>query len=185
MPVLARAGTSALGASATTGGGVAGGCCWGCGLFSANRFFQSSRSSSCTNSRRSARRCSASSKRACSWQLAVLTVVAGEIQRAGACTWCLDRIAAVAGVCKTLARDAIRKARHVGLLFSVERRRRGQKSLTNIVRVLRKSWGAWLQRIGCRKMESTSDKILRNGASIAVKSNGDGPHDPLRRWKGS
>src|SRR3954464_11295224 len=58
---------------------------------------------------------------------AVITVVAGEIARAGACTWCLDRIAAIAGVCKTLVRDAIRKARSVGLLYSVERRRRGQK----------------------------------------------------------
>jgi hypothetical protein len=92
---------------------------------------------------------------------AVITVVAGEIQRAGACTWCLDRIAAISGVCKTLARKAIRKARNVGLLYSIERRRRGQKSLTNIVRVLRRSWGAWLQRIGCRKKTSTSDKDSR------------------------
>jgi hypothetical protein len=92
---------------------------------------------------------------------AVITVVAGEIARAGACTWCLDRIAAISGVCKTLVRDAIRKARTVGLLFSIERRRRGQKSLTNVVRVLRRSWGAWLQRIGCRKTMSTTDKISK------------------------
>ena len=54
---------------------------------------------------------------------AVITVVAGEIQRAGACQWCLARIGAVAGVCETLVRNAIRKARNVGLLFSMERRR--------------------------------------------------------------
>jgi hypothetical protein len=101
---------------------------------------------------------------------AVITVVAGEIQRAGACTWCLDRIAAVAGVCKTLAREAIRKARNVGLLFSIERRRRGQKSLTNIVRVLRRSWGAWLQRVGCRKLESTTDVDSKTRATGAVES---------------
>lgn len=105
---------------------------------------------------------------------AVITVVAGEIARAGACTWCLDRIAAISGVCKTLVRDAIRKARNVGLLYSIERRRRGQKSLTNIVRVLRRSWGAWLTRIGCRKTKSTTDKVLRNGASLSVERSQSG-----------
>jgi hypothetical protein len=116
---------------------------------------------------------------------AVITVVAGEIARAGACTWCLARIAAIAGVCETLVRNAIRKARNVGLLFSIERRRRGQKSLTNIVRVLRRSWGAWLQRIGCRKTKSTSDKILKTNVTRALESNVEDSNDPLRRWKGS
>jgi hypothetical protein len=106
---------------------------------------------------------------------AVITVVAGEIARAGACTWCLDRIAAVAGVCKTLARAAIRKARNVGLLFSIERRRRGQKSLTNVVRVLRRSWSTWLQRIGCRKTKSSTDKDSRIDGAQAV----DGSHNGL------
>jgi hypothetical protein len=105
---------------------------------------------------------------------AVIAVVAGEIARAGACTWCLDRIAAVAGVCKTLARDAIRKARGVGLLFSTERRRRGQKSLTNIVRVLRRSWGACLQRIGCRKTRSTTDVDSKTRSTGAVESYREG-----------
>lgn len=101
---------------------------------------------------------------------AVITVVAGEIQRVGTCTWCLAKIAAVAGVGRTLARVAIRKARNVGLLFSIERRRRGQKSLTNIVRALRRSWGAWLQRIGRRKMDSTTDKIQKTGVRLTVES---------------
>jgi hypothetical protein len=85
---------------------------------------------------------------------AVMTVVAGEIQRAGACSWFIDRIAAVAGVCRTLVQNALRKAREFGLLFSEERRRRGQKSLTNIVRVLKKTWGTWLRRIGFRKFDN-------------------------------
>jgi hypothetical protein len=116
---------------------------------------------------------------------AVITVVAGEIQRAGACTWCLARIAAVAGVCETLVRTAMRKARNVGLLFSVERRRRGQKSLTNVVRVLRRSWGAWLQRIGCRKTQSTMDVDSKNRTSVAVENSVQVSINALRRWKGS
>jgi hypothetical protein len=116
---------------------------------------------------------------------AVITVVAGEIQRSGACIWCLDRIAAISGVCKTLARGAIRKARNVGLLFSVERRRRGQKSLTNIVRVLRRSWGAWLQRIGCKKLESTTNVDSKTRATDAVENSVERLRDPLRRLRGS
>jgi hypothetical protein len=100
---------------------------------------------------------------------AVITAIAGEIQRAGACTWCLARIAAIAGVCETLVRNAIRKARNAGLLFSVERRRRGQKSLTNIVRALRQSWGAWLKRVGFRKLESTTNGFKSNGSTAAVE----------------
>jgi hypothetical protein len=100
---------------------------------------------------------------------AVITVVAGEIARAGACTWCLARIAAIAGVCETLVRGAMRKARNRGLLFSIERRRRGQKSLTNIVRALRRSWGAWLQRIGCRKLKSTTDVDSKIRETAAVE----------------
>jgi hypothetical protein len=105
---------------------------------------------------------------------AVLTVVAGEIQRAGACTWYLDRIAAVAGVCRTLVQNALRKARTYGLLFVEERRRRGQKSLTNIVRVLKKTWGAWLKRIGFRKSGTTTDKYFKNQNSGPVEGFGIG-----------
>jgi hypothetical protein len=105
---------------------------------------------------------------------AVITVVAGEIARAGACTWCLARIAAIAGVCPTLVRNAMRKARNVGLLFSIERRRRGQKSLTNVVRVLRRSWGAWLQRIGCRKTRSTANVDSKIRTTGAVESYREG-----------
>jgi hypothetical protein len=112
---------------------------------------------------------------------AVITVVAGEIQRSGACTWCRARIAAVAGCSLTLARNAIRKARKFGLLFSTERRRRGQKSLTNIVRVLCRSWGAWLTRIGGRKMRSTTDvdsKIRITGAVESYGNDFNRPHAP-------
>jgi hypothetical protein len=73
-----------------------------------------------------------------------------------------------------LARDAIRKARNVGLLFSVERRRRGQKSLTNIVRVLRRSWGAWLQRIASRKARSTADVDSKIRTTGTVESYSEG-----------
>jgi hypothetical protein len=96
---------------------------------------------------------------------AVLTVVCGEIQRCGLCAWCLAKIAAIAGVSRDLARKAMRKARALGLLHSEERRRCGQKSLTNIVRVLRRSWGHWLKRIGVKKFGTTTYKDSKYGAA--------------------
>jgi hypothetical protein len=105
---------------------------------------------------------------------AALTVVCGEIQRCGLCAWCLAKIAAIAGVCRDVARNALRKARDLGLLHKEERRRRGQKSLTNIVRVLRRSWGHWLKRIGVKKFGTTTDKDSKYGASRAGERSGDG-----------
>ena len=100
---------------------------------------------------------------------AVLTVVCGEIQRCGACVWPHAKTAAVAGTCRTVVKTALRKARDHALLFLQERRRRGQKSLTNIVRVLRQRWGAWLKWIGGRKTITTTDKVLGNAERHPVE----------------
>jgi hypothetical protein len=59
---------------------------------------------------------------------AALTVVCGEIQRCGLCAWCLAKIAAIAGVCRDVVRNALRKARALGLLHKEEPAiRRGRK----------------------------------------------------------
>jgi hypothetical protein len=105
---------------------------------------------------------------------AALTVVCGEIQRCGLCAWCLAKIAAIAGVCRDVVRNALRKARDLGLLHKEERRRRGQKSLTNIVRVLRRSWGRWLKRIGVRKFGTTTEKDSKYGAARTGERSGNG-----------
>ena len=100
---------------------------------------------------------------------AVITVIAGEIQRCGACVWPHAKTAAMAGTCRTVVKTALRKARDHALLFLKERRRRGQKSLTNIVGVLRQRWGAWLKWIGGRKTITTTDKVLGNAERPPVE----------------
>jgi hypothetical protein len=62
-------------------------------------------------------------------QHAAITVVVGQIRRAGFCDWCIAKIGAVAGVCETLVRTAMHKGRELGLLSSEQRPRKGQKSL--------------------------------------------------------
>ena len=80
-------------------------------------------------------------------QRATLSVVGREAARGRPwCDWPLDRIAALAGVGRTTARDALRLAERLGLLRVRERRRRGAKSDTNVVSVTAKAWWRWLKR---------------------------------------
>lgn len=89
---------------------------------------------------------------------AALTIIVGEIEKHGVCSLCMAAIAAAAGTCRTIVRNAMNKGRALGLLTRQERRRRGQKSLTNLVRILRPSWQHWLRWIGRRKLRTTKDK---------------------------
>lgn len=89
-------------------------------------------------------------------EIAVLTVVARECQRRGSCAWFMDRIAAVAGVCRSTARNALRQAQALGLVTVQERRRRGWRSESNIVRVVSAAWLSWLRLGGCKKTATTN-----------------------------
>ncbi len=82
-------------------------------------------------------------------ELAVLSVVAGEVKRHGACMLHIDAIAALAGCCRTTVQNAFRQAVCLGLIRVQERRRRGLKSLSNVVTVTSPEWRAWL-RLGGR-----------------------------------
>jgi hypothetical protein len=87
---------------------------------------------------------------------AALLVAGDEAVTRGCCTLCLDAIAARAGTCKTIVQEAFRKARQFCLLDVQERRRKGQRSLTNIVRIISKQWRRWLTKgSGFRKTKST------------------------------
>jgi hypothetical protein len=105
---------------------------------------------------------------------AVMTVVVGETQKHGVCSLFMDAIAALAGTCRTVVRNAMNKARDLGLLYREERRRRGQKSLTNLVRILRPAWRHWLDWIGRRKTRTTKNKDTKYGTAGAGESPGDG-----------
>jgi hypothetical protein len=105
---------------------------------------------------------------------ATMTILVGEVQKHGVCGLCMDAIAALAGTCRTVVRNTINKGRDLGLLYRKERRRRGQKSLTNLVRILRPSWQHWLNWIGRRKTGTTKDKDPKYGAGRAGERSGDG-----------
>lgn len=77
---------------------------------------------------------------------AALVVIAGEVKHHGICDLPLDRIAAVAGVSRTTVQNAIRQARLRHHLSVEPRPRKGQKNLTNILRVVSREWVSWLKR---------------------------------------
>jgi hypothetical protein len=104
-------------------------------------------------------------------ELAVLRIVGDEVRVHGCCSLHLDAIAARAGVCRTSAQNALREARRLGLVTVHERRRRGQPSATNIVRVISAEWLAWLRlspKGGGFKILSTT--VTRNSRRITTRT---------------
>jgi hypothetical protein len=109
-------------------------------------------------------------------QLSVLRIIGDEVRAHGTCSLHLDAIAARAGVCRTTAQDAVREARRLGFLMRQERRRKGQPSLTNVVRVISAEWKLWLDRGpkegGFKKMSTavirSSEEENQRGKSFQV-----------------
>jgi hypothetical protein len=95
-------------------------------------------------------------------ELAVLTVVARQCQRAGTCTLHIDAIAALAGVCRRTVQTAMRHARIMGLVLVKERRIPGRKSLTNIVSINCPMWAGW---IGRKNSHATHTKVFNSASS--------------------
>jgi hypothetical protein len=105
-------------------------------------------------------------------ELAALRVIADELKRYGSCAMFIDKVAAIAGTCRTVVKNALRKARAMRLLTVEERRRRGQRSLTNVIRFLCATWREWITR---RKtgviFQTTTDHSFRTeGKSDVVES---------------
>jgi hypothetical protein len=95
-------------------------------------------------------------------EVAVLSIVAIEIREHGLCTRSYAEIAARAGVCRSLARRAIRRAADHGLLSIEERPLPGQKNLPNIVRI---TDTAWLTCIGATESSPTGFRFRKKGAA--------------------
>src|SRR4051812_28510761 len=81
-------------------------------------------------------------------ELAVLRIIGDEVRQHGQCDRCVDEIAARAGVCRSMVKNAIRTAARLGLLTVEERRREGRRNLPNVIRIVSKEWTSWLARGG-------------------------------------
>ncbi len=100
-------------------------------------------------------------------EIAALSVIARECQRRGRCTWFMDKLAAVAGVSRTTARNALRQAQALGLVTVEERRHKAARSESNVIQIVSPEWQAWLRLGGggCKKSKPTGNKYKSNGDS--------------------
>jgi len=78
-------------------------------------------------------------------EIAVLSVVAVEVRKHGRCTLHNGHLAALAGVGVTVAKNAIREARELGLLHVQERRLTAWRNDSNVITVRDPAWNAWLR----------------------------------------
>jgi hypothetical protein len=112
-------------------------------------------------------------------ELAVLRIVGDEVRQHGHCARCVDELAARAGVCRSMVKNAIRTAARLGLLTVEERRREGRRNLPNVVRIVSKEWTSWLARggrssrphaeplIGCKKIHPTDSQDKKDPSHMS------------------
>ncbi|MET1756489.1 hypothetical protein ABVV53_13680 [Novosphingobium sp. RD2P27] len=77
---------------------------------------------------------------------AVLYIVAADMRAYGACRCTTQEIADRAGVGRTTVRNAVRKARELGMVKVDHRPQWRGKWLSNIITIVCKTWLSWLRR---------------------------------------
>lgn len=96
---------------------------------------------------------------------AVMRIVGDECREKGRRVLPIDAIAARAGVGRTTVQNAIRLARHLGMIEVEERRQTGAKNLPNRITVVDREWRQWLARgpkkgIGFKNLSTTETQVL-------------------------
>jgi hypothetical protein len=95
-------------------------------------------------------------------QRSVLCIVASEVKRHGVCDFPIDKIAALAGVCRTTVQTTMHEARLRSHIKITERPQLGRKSLPNVVEIISPEWRTWLRRgpSAARLIGSNSAKMM-------------------------
>ena len=76
---------------------------------------------------------------------AVLAVVAAEVAKQDTCGLTLDHIAALAGVCRSSVKNAIRQAQRLGFVRIEVRRRSAWRNDPNVITIISPEWLTWLR----------------------------------------
>jgi len=100
-------------------------------------------------------------------EIAVMRIVGDECRAKGFCDLHIDAIAGRAGVHRTTVQNALREAQGKGevpgspIITDQERRRPGQRSLTNVIHNISKEWRDWLTKGAGFKKPSTTDTSIK------------------------
>jgi hypothetical protein len=103
---------------------------------------------------------------------AVLALVAAEVTRRKDCRLSIENMAAVAGVCRSTVKNAVREARQLGLLTVEERQITGFRNDTNVTRIISPEWLAWIRL--ARKGDASRHAPSRREGHHAPTSQGGG-----------
>lgn len=110
-------------------------------------------------------------------ETAVLAVIANTVVRSGDCRHCIEQIAALAGVCRTTVKNAIRHAQALGLVSVEIRVQSAFRNKPNIVRIVSPEWQAWnrLKRRsipeggGVKSVTSSNTKLINRGKKRGLR----------------
>lgn len=102
-------------------------------------------------------------------QRAVLSIVAREVRQHGHCALPVDKIGALAGVCRSTVQATIHEARRLGHIRVTERPVPGRKHLPNVIAVISAEWLAWL-RHGRAVTGSIGSNSLKNSSTTKNQS---------------
>jgi hypothetical protein len=116
-------------------------------------------------------------------QRAVLCIIAGEVKHHGLCDLPIDKIAALAGVCRTTVQTTLHEARRLFHIKITERPQPGKKNLPNVVQIVSAEWLAWIKR------GPTAHRPSRIGSNPAkmvspTKSKEKRPSEKSELWTG-
>ncbi len=107
-------------------------------------------------------------------EAAVLSAIAAEVARRGLCRLTVGHIAALAGVCRSTVRTAVREAVALGLLTSEEWRLTAWRSAPNTVRIVSPEWRAWLRMRDRRRAGADHPGHAEGGTSTVPPRTGGG-----------
>jgi hypothetical protein len=117
-------------------------------------------------------------------QRSVLCIVAGEIKRQGVCDMPIDKIAALAGVCRTTVQTAMHEARRLHHIKITERPLPGRKSLPNIVEIISREWLTWIKRGPSSAHGIGSNPLNLVSTTKSINLSKKGLSKELHRWNG-
>ena len=113
---------------------------------------------------------------------AALAVIAAKVAKQGRCVLTIGHIAALAGVCRTTVRNAVRQAVGLGLIRSDEWRLSAFRSAPNTVTILSTEWLAWL-RLGGR-VQNRETHVYTSTSTTKIKAKQNEGDWQGRRGKG-
>jgi hypothetical protein len=132
-------------------------------------------------------------RKRCTQGVAAAMTIIVDWRKGGRCELPIGRIAGLAGVCHTLAQDAMRLMR-LGLGRVTERRQPGRANLTNSVEILDPDWLTWLElrrqgadleRVGFRNVNPAESFMIKGLRKPAVRPPEpvSAPEKPVAREK--